>query len=92
MNADIFNRVVKAAALIAEAAVVAALPTDGASFINAQASPKLNMTVFELPRVVVTAKRATIVQSPRVVVSGHRVTRTDKNMAEGAAVKTAFRS
>ena len=59
--------------------------------INVQAAPKL-MTVFELPRVVLTAKRATIVQSPRVVVSGHRVTRTDKNMAERAAMKTAFRS
>ena len=92
MNADIFKRFVKAAALIAAAFVVAALATAGASLISVQAAPKLNMTVLEMPRAVVTAKRATIVQSPRVGVIGHRVTRTDKKMAEGAAVKTAFRS
>ena len=87
MNAAALNRFVKSAALIASAAIVAAI----ASLINVQASPKSEMPVYELPRVVVSAQRATIVQLPRVVVTGHRVTGADKNLSENAAVKTALR-
>jgi hypothetical protein len=87
MNAATLNRFVKSAALIASAAIVAAI----ASLINVQAAPKPDMPVYELPRVVVTAQRATIVQLPRVVVTGHRVTSTENNLAQRAAAKSAAR-
>ena len=87
MNAANLNRFVKSAALIAAAAIVAA----GASLINVQASPKSDMPVYELPRVVVTAKRATIVQLPRVVVTGHRVSKTDPELAQRATGNPAAR-
>jgi hypothetical protein len=91
MNAATLNRFVKSGALIASVAIVAAI----AGLINVQASPSSNMPVVELPRVVVTAKRATIVELPRVVVTGHRVTdtdpSTDSNVAERAAAKSAVR-
>jgi hypothetical protein len=84
MNAATLNRFVKSGALIASAAIVAAI----ASLINVQAAPSSEMPVYELPRVVVTAKRATIVELPRVVVTGHRVSSTDGNVAARAASKS----
>jgi hypothetical protein len=87
MNATILTRFVKSGALIASVAIVAAI----ASLINVQASPSSDRPVYELPRVVVTAKRATIVELPRVVVTGHRVTSTDNNVAERVAAKAAIR-
>jgi hypothetical protein len=76
MNAATLNRFVKPAALIASAVIVGALATAGASLIHVQASPRSDMPVYELPRVVVT---------------GHRVTSTDSNLAERAAAKPAVR-
>jgi hypothetical protein len=88
MNAATLNRFVKSGALIASVAIVAAI----AGLINVQASPYSNMPVYELPRVMITSPRATIVELPRVVVTGHRVTSTDSNVAERAASKAAARS
>lgn len=91
MNAAALNRFVKSAALIAAAVIVAA----GATLIQEPASLRSDMPVFELPRVVLTAKRMTSVELPRVVVTGHRVTHTvpstDNNVAERASAKTAVR-
>jgi hypothetical protein len=88
MNATILTRFVKSGALIASVAIVATI----ASLINVQASPSSERPVYELPRVMITAPRATIVELPRVVVTGRRVTSTDSNVAERAASKAAARS
>jgi hypothetical protein len=83
MTATIITRFVKSGALIASVAIVAAI----AGLINLQASPALNVPVVELPRVVITAQRASIVELPRVVVIGHRVSSTESNVAERAVNK-----
>jgi hypothetical protein len=83
MNATTLTRFVKSGAAVASVAIVAAI----AGLINLQAAPVSNMPVVELPRVVITAQRATIVQLPRVVVNGHRLTNTESNVAERAVSK-----
>jgi hypothetical protein len=83
MNAATLTRFVKSGAAVASVAIVAAI----AGLINLQASPALNLPVVELPRVVITAQRATIVELPRVVVVGQRVINTESNVAERAVMK-----
>ena len=83
MNAATLTRFVKSGAAVASVAIVAAL----AGLINLQALPSSITPVVELPRVVITAQRATIVQLPRVVVNGHRLTNTPSNVAERAVSK-----
>jgi hypothetical protein len=85
MNAATLNRFVKSGASIASVAIVAII----ASLIHVQASPSINTPVYELPRVVVTAQRATIVELPRVVVTGHRISSNNSNLAERAVSKVA---
>ncbi len=85
MNATTVTRFVKSGAAVASVAIVAAM----AGLINLQASPVSTVPVVELPRVVITAQRATIVELPRVVVTGCRVTSTESNVAQRAVSKAS---